>query len=490
MSSRWRWTASARSPTRAAYSERVLKELSAVLPDDGLLTDPDVVLSYAHDQANLSEYGKPACVALPRSTEEVAAVVQVAARHGTPIVPRGAGSGLSGGANAIDGCIVLSLARMDRILDIDTDNLVAVVQPGVLNGDFSAAVGELGLAYPPDPASAAFCTIGGNVATNAGGLCCVKYGVTSDYVLGLEVVLPDGEIVRTGRRTRKGVAGYDLTRLFVGSEGTLGIVTEVTLRLVAAPAAPALFVAFFDDLVAAGEAVRAITTSAATPSLLEMMDRRTIGAVEDLTRMGLDRDAAALLMGESDAPGGQGAEDAAAWAKMCESAGATYVVHTSDPDERGQLLAARRVAFSALERLGTPLLDDVAVPLTRIPELLAAVPGIEARHGLPVATFGHAGDGNMHPTIVYDATDEDSRARAFAAFDDIVGLALELGGTVTGEHGVGTLKRDWLTRELGPGGMRIHAAVKAALDPANIMNPGKVLQREEKTTPAAGKSSQ
>lgn len=448
-------------------------ELRGVLGDDGVLDDPDVTAAYLRDQSSLTEVGTAVCVALPRSTDEVREVLRVASAHRVPVVPRGAGSGLSGGANASDGCIVLSLSRMDAILDVDAAGQLATVQPGVLNGDLKARVAEDRLAYPPDPASAAFSTLGGNVATNAGGLCCVKYGVTGDYVLGLEVVLADGEVLRTYRRTRKGVAGYDLTRLFVGSEGTLGVVTEITLRLVPEAGESSLVVAVFDDLAAAGEAVAAIVAGPARPAMLELMDQRTIRAVDDFSRMGLDRDAAAMVIGGSDGPAADA--DTASWALLARKAGATEVLETSDPLEREQLLDARRLAYPSLERLGTPLLDDVAVPLPAIPTFLAAVSEIADRHGVTVATFGHAGDGNMHPTLVFDPTDPDDVRAVRAAFADLVHRALELGGTVTGEHGVGTLKVPFLAHELDPTAVSVQRRLKRLLDPLGILNPGKAI---------------
>ncbi|MGH2677523.1 MAG: FAD-binding oxidoreductase, partial [Actinomycetota bacterium] len=420
------------------------------------------------------EAGVPLAAVRPASTAEVQEILRIASRHRVPVVPRGAGSGLSGGANAVDGCVVLLLTAMDRVLEIDRDSLFAVVQPGVVNADLARSAADAGLWYPPDPASAGFSTIGGNIATNAGGLCCVKYGVTRDFVLGLEVVLADGSALRTGRRTVKGVAGYDLTSLFVGSEGTLGVVTEATLRLRPSPPPPATLIGFFADLGSAGTAVAQIA-SQVVPSLLELMDRTTIQAVEEWKHLGLDVDAAAMLLARSDAGGVQAQEDIERMAEACIAAGATFLARSSDPMESDLLMSARRLAFPALERQGTVLLDDVAVPLGRIPALVVAVEGIAARHEVLIGTFGHAGDGNMHPTIVFDHQDADAVARASSAFDDIVRGTLELGGTITGEHGVGLLKRPYLGAEIGDQGLRVHSVIKQALDPQGILNPGKVL---------------
>ncbi|HUR47966.1 MAG TPA: FAD-linked oxidase C-terminal domain-containing protein [Acidimicrobiales bacterium] len=463
-------------PTASAVVAKLVEATGA----DRVIHDADVMRAYASDQASWVSAGSPLAVVLPRSAAEVANVVLIAAEHGVPVVPRGAGSGLSGGANAVDGCIVVCLSAMRDILEVDVANELAVVQPGVLNGDLKRRVADSGLWYPPDPASFEFSTIGGNVATNAGGLCCVKYGVTGDYVLALEVVLADGSIVRTGRRTLKGVAGYDLTRLFAGSEGTLGIVTEVTLRLRPPPPAPATMVAAFASTGAAGQAVVAVASDHSRPSLLELMDATTIRAVERWKRMDLDCEAAALLLAQSDRGDIAGHEDVQRYAAACTEAGATYVAVTADRDEGDMLLAARRLAYPALERQGATLLDDVAVPRSAIPDLLNAVARISSEHEVLIGTFGHAGDGNLHPTIVFDGADGESTRRARAAFDAIVGAALELGGTITGEHGVGSLKAEWLSRELGGGGMALHAAVKRALDPDGILNPGKVLLSAER----------
>jgi glycolate oxidase len=450
----------------------VVAALRSVLPAGAVLDDPDVVGSYARDQAMFTAAGLPRAVALPRTADEVAAVLRVASEHRVPVVPRGAGSGLAGAANGLDGGIQLVLTGMDRILEIDPENRLAVVEPGVVTADLRKAVEAEGLFYPPDPASYDWCTIGGNLSTDAGGLCCVKYGVTSDFVLGLEVVLASGELLRTGRRTVKGVAGYDLTHLFVGAEGTLGVITGATLALRPLPAPPVTLVASFPSTAAAGVAVSEVVRAGLVPSLLEIMDRTFIHAVDDWKRMELDRDAAALLLGQFDSGGARAAEEVAALARVCEAAGADAVHTTDDLEEGRMLLAARRLALPAIERLGAVLLDDVAVPRSRVADLIAGTAEIAERTGLVIGVVGHAGDGNMHPTVVYDPASE--RDRAYEAFGAILELGLALGGTVTGEHGVGTLKRDWLAREIGPVGLRVHRAVKAALDPLGILNPGRV----------------
>ncbi|RJS20753.1 FAD-binding oxidoreductase [Corallococcus sp. H22C18031201] len=452
----------------------LVRELAAVLPADGWVTDSDVLEAHRRDQAEWAPSGQPRVLVRPRTTEEVQAVLRVAAAGRVPVVARGAGSGLSGGANAIDGCIVLSLARMNRVLEVDPGGMVAVVQPGVLNGAVKAAAAEHGLWYAPDPASWEFSSIGGNLATNAGGLCCVKYGVTGDSVLGLEVVLADGSVVRTGGRTVKNVAGYDLTRLFIGSEGTLGVITEATLRLRPRPPRATTLVASFPTLVSAGTAVADIMR-ATRPSLLELMDRATVRAVEAWKPMGLDVEAAALLLARSDAGGEQGVAEIEQMRASCERAGATFVMSTADEAEGELLMGARRFAFPALEHQGATLLDDVAVPLSRIADLFAAVERIAAERQVLIGTFGHAGDGNMHPTVVFEREDPVALTRAKQAFDDILQAALALGGTITGEHGVGSLKRAFLGVQLGPTSMRLHETIKRAVDPHGLLNPGKML---------------
>ncbi len=445
----------------------------AGLPADIVLTDPDVMAGYARDQSRFTEHAMPVAVVMPRSTDEVAQCLRAAHAAGLPVVPRGAGSGLVGAANASAGSVVLSLHRMDRILEVNPADRLAVVQPGVVTADLRAAAREAGLFYPPDPGSVELGTVGGNVATNAGGMCCVKYGVTGDFVIGLEVVLADGRVMRTGRRTVKGVAGYDLTHLFVGSEGTLGVVTEVTVRLVPEPLAPQTVVASFAKLQDAGAVVSEVVAAGLTPSLLEILDRTTVQAVDAMSGMGLGEEVAALLLVQSDDPH---ADDLLARIEeICGRCGAVDLARSSDPDEAALLMEARRLALPALERLGDWLLDDVAVPRSRMVEFIAAVEQIGERHGVTIGVFGHAGDGNLHPTLIFEDAVPESRTAALSAFDEMTRTALELGGTITGEHGVGRLKRDWLRTELDPVALDVHAAVKAALDPTGMLSPGSML---------------
>jgi glycolate oxidase len=452
----------------------VRAELSSVLPPEAIVTDPDIVASYAHDMASFSEAGTAALVVRPTSVEQVQHVMRTATRFRVPVVPQGARTGLSGGANAVDGCIVLSLAAMDRILEIDPVERIAVVEPGVVNAVLSRAVAEQGLSYPPDPSSWEQCTIGGNIGTGAGGLCCVKYGVTAEYVLGLDVVLADGRLLSTGRRTAKGVAGYDLTRLFVGSEGTLGVVVKAVLALRPAPRPQLTLVAEFPSAQAAGAAVCAVMESGHAPSLLELMDATTIRAVNAMARMGLPESTEALLLAgyDSDDP----AADLAVLAELCTAAGATEVVPAEDAAESEMLLQARRLALPALERVSTAsMIDDVCVPRARLAALLDGVAAIAAKFDLTIGVCAHAGDGNTHPIVCFDAQDPDQTRRARASFDEIMSLGLALGGTITGEHGVGLLKKDWLARELGPVGLEVQRGVKAVFDPLGLLNPGKVL---------------
>ncbi len=453
---------------------KLAESLASALGSDAVITDADATSSYQHDMMPLAPFGTPLAVVFPSDTSEVQTVVRLCAEAGVPIVPRGAGSGLSGAANAIDGCVVVAMTRMKEILEIDPDNRLAVVQPGVVNLEFRGAVEKHGLFYPPDPSSYDWCTIGGNVSTNAGGLCCVKYGVTTDSVLGLEVVLASGEVLRTGRRTVKGVAGYDLTKLFIGSEGTLGVITEITVALRPLPQVPGTTIAAFSTTEAAGAAVSRIVREGLVPSLMEIMDATSIQAVEAYlkTELGAGEGCAALLLCQSDAGGEAARHELEVIEQVCQAEGADLAYTTHDLAEGQMLLQARRAVLTALEVYGTWLTDDVCVPRTRIAELISGCERISAEVGLRIAVVGHAGDGNMHPTIVYDASSADEFARARRAFDDILEVGLSLGGTITGEHGVGRIKREWLAREIGPIGMKVHRAIKSALDPANLFNPG------------------
>jgi glycolate oxidase len=452
----------------------LVDDLRHRLGERWVLTDPDVLATRAHDSASFCEAGSALALVRPASTEEVREVVLLAREHGVPLVTQGARTGLSGGANAVDGCLLVSTERLDRILELDVADQVAVVQPGVVNAHLSRAVAAHGLCYPPDPSSWEESTIGGNVATNAGGLCCVKYGVTADFVRGLEVVLGTGEVLRTGRRTAKGVAGYDLTRLLVGSEGTLGVITEVTLALRPAPEPALTVAATFLDGRDALRAAAAVMASGLRPSLLEFIDQTTARAIQSYRDMGLPEDVGGLLLAQSDR-GPRAAEDVALIARLCTEHGAVEVAEAADAAESDLLLEARRLVNAGLETLGSTLVDDVAVPRPRLPDLLLGVEAIAREKNVVIACPGHVGDGNMHPTVVVERDDPDAVRRAEEAFDAVMELGLRLGGTTTGEHGIGSLKRHWLEREIGPVGARLHREIRQVFDPAGILNPGKVL---------------
>ena len=458
---------------------QLLEALSRTIPAQRLVTDRDVVASLSADDAEWAPVGEAALALRARSEPEVQDAVRVCADLNVPIVPRGAGTGLSGGANAVNGCVVLDLSQMNKVVEIDADNLVCVVQPGIVNDNLKALLHEQGLWYPPDPASAPWSTIGGNVATNAGGLCCLKYGVTRDYVLGMRLVAGGpagyGNVVRLGRRTAKGVAGLDLCGLMVGSEGTLGIVTEVTLRLrPALTGTPRTIVGAFDSLVDAGVAVASVTRRGLTPYALELLDRECLTAVEAWKHLGLEAEAQVLLLARVDTPGEGGAAEARGIVAAFEDGKPLWAVESSDDTEAEALFAARRLAYPALERLSPVLTEDICVPRSAVPAMLARLVEIADRHGVRMATIAHAGDGNLHPLLLTPPGDDAAREAAQAAFEEMLDAAIELGGTVTGEHGVGLLKRAGMHRELDPGSIAMQRAVKDALDPLGIFNPGKV----------------
>ncbi len=450
-----------------------LDALRAALPGDVVVTDPAGVEKYRHDWSRDPSAGTPIAVVRVEDAAQVQTAVRWAAEHRVPVVPRGAGSGLSGGSSAVDDGIVLSLERMTAI-EIDMACQVAVVEPGAFNKDVKAAAAKEGLWYPPDPSSYEICSIGGNVATNAGGLCCVKYGVTTDYVLGLDVVLADGTLITLGGKRIKDVAGLSLVKLFVGSEGTLGIVTRAILRLVPAQAARSTLVATFPTVHAAAEAVVTMR-STMRPCLCELMDRASINAVEDYRPMGLDRTAGALLIAQSDAPGEVRSVEVATMQAACTAAGAVECFVTDDADEGELFIEARRTAFPALESRGSLLLEDVGVPIPLLPDLLDAIGRIAASYDVEIPVVAHAGDGNTHPNIVYDPTDPAAEQRARVAFGEVMAAAIALGGTITGEHGVGRAKAVALPDQLGPDVMALTRRIKDALDPDGILNPGAIL---------------
>lgn len=443
------------------------KELTDGL-EGRILTDPDQLLHYSSDASRAVPEGLPLAVLAARSTEEVAAGVRWAAKNSVHVSVRGAGTGLAGGAVAYAQGLVISLAEMNTILSIDPGNRLAEVQAGVITAHIDAAAAEHGLMYAPDPASYRQSTIGGNIATNAGGLRCVKYGVTTDSVAGLEVVLADGEIIRTGSKTRKNVVGYDLTSLFVGSEGTLGIVTSATVRLKPRPAGnPVTFRATFPTVAAAGRAVTGIMNSPVVPDVLELMDRASVEIVEKFHPTGLSTDGAAILVGQfisltSD-------EDAAFAARLCREAGAASV----EQAEGDVLLEARRMSGKALDARGLRASCDVAVPIARLADMFEALEKISAEENVAIPTFAHAGDGNLHPSVVIADESAGAYAEAERILDLITDRALRLGGTISGEHGVGSLKFGSLTKQLDPATRAAHLRIKHAFDPQGILTPGR-----------------
>jgi len=457
----------------------ILNELRAAIGVERVSTDPAELTVYAYDGAWAE--ARPAVVLHPVETQHVAAILRIADRERIPVVPRGAATGLAGGAVPIEGGWCLNLARMNRLLDISVADSVAVVQPGVVTATLQTEVEKRGLFYPPDPASLHMCTIGGNVSTNAGGPRCLKYGVTADYVLGLEVVLPGGRVLRTGRRTIKDVAGYNLKQLFAGSEGTLGVITEITLRLIPRPAAQLTALAAFPKLSAACEAVGQILASGIVPLVTELMDQSVVRAVDQFQRSRsiearLPLDAGALLLVAVDGDRDQVERDIDAIASALLTSGASEVRRAKDAAEAEALWEARRSVNPALIRLAHDRLgEDIVVPRGRIPHMAQAIQQIARRHDLTIAVFGHIGDGNLHPTILCDRRDAAMLKRVQAAANAIFDAALELGGSITGEHGVGLVKIDHARHALDPVALEAMRSIKRVFDPNNIMNPGKKL---------------
>jgi glycolate oxidase len=414
-------------------------------------------------------------VVFPRDAAQVSALVRLAREHRTPLVTRGSGTGLSGGSVPVPGSLVVCLVQMDRILEVDTANLTLRAEAGAITQKIQDAADAVGLFYPPDPGSMKISTIGGNVAENSGGLRGLKYGVTRDYVMGLEVVLADGSICWLGSRCVKDVAGYNLRDLFIGSEGTLGIVTQVLLKLLPRPPARQTLLATYASLTAAAETVSAIIAARIIPCTLEFLDQKTLRCVEDYARVGLPRDAQALLLIETDGHAAAVADEAASLEQICRTHGAIAVRRAASAAEAAQLATARRSAFSALARLRpTTILEDVTVPRSELAGMVAEVEAIAVRHGVTIATFGHFGDGNLHPTILTDERDAAEMHRVELALAEIVAAALARGGTITGEHGVGLAKKRFLRAQLGDASFALLRLVKRALDPDHLLNPGKI----------------
>ncbi|MBT2395390.1 FAD-binding oxidoreductase [Streptomyces sp. ISL-100] len=448
--------------------------LAGIVGDEHVRSDPGGLEPYGRDATPLFHH-RPDFVAFPRSTAEVAAVLRVANEHRIPVIPRGAGSNLCAATVPLTGGIVLVLTRMDAILEISSEELLAVCQPGLTTSALGTAAAGHGLLYAPDPGSRTVSTIGGNVATCAGGLRGLKYGVTRNHVLGVEVVLATGEVIRTGGRLWKDVAGYDLTRLLTGSEGTLGVITEVTLALLPMPATSGTGVAYFTTLAEASEAVRRTIAAGVVPATLEFLDNICLNAVEDFAGLGLRRDAGALLLFGDDGTPDAVERAITRMADICASAGALEVTTAEDVAQSEALLAARRCSLPALARLGPmTILEDVSVPRPRMADMVDRIDEIAARHDVRIGTFGHAGDGNLHPTCVLHPADQAAIGRAHTAFGEIFHTAVELGGTITGEHGVGAAKLPYLEARLGNTHIDLLRRIKHAFDPNGILNPGKL----------------
>ncbi|MGD8540895.1 MAG: FAD-linked oxidase C-terminal domain-containing protein [Desulfobacteraceae bacterium] len=456
-------------------SQSLLKEFQAIVGADNVFSEDTDRLAYSYDAAVL-EPVMPGLVVRPTTGEALGRVVRLCNQNRIPLTVRGAGTNLSGGTIPIaDGVVVVTNA-LNRIEEINEEDMYAVVQPGVVTAKLAAAVEARGLFYPPDPGSQAVSTLGGNVAENAGGLRGLKYGVTRDYVMGLQFFDVDGEPIKTGSRTVKCATGYNLTGLMVGSEGTLGVFNRITLKLIPLPQGRKSMVAVFDEMVKASEAVAAIIASHVVPATLEIMDNFTIRAVEDHSHAGLPQEAAALLLIEVDGHPAQVEDDAAKVEAICRRKGAVDIRVAQSAAERDKVWAARRTALSALAKLRpTLVLEDATVPRSQIPAMVAAIQAISARYGIAIGTFGHAGDGNLHPTILTDRRDKAEWQKVEAAIADIFDRALALGGTLSGEHGTGIAKSCFLEKETSPATILYSKRVKAALDPNNILNPGKII---------------
>jgi len=456
-------------------SQSILNGLSRIVGRENISTSKEDLICYSYDATNRPFL--PDAVLFPENPSQISLILKMANFEGIPIIPRGAGSGTVGGALAVEGGIVLSLERMNRILKVDRENLTAVVEPGVVTGDLQAEVERMGLFYPPDPTSLKFSTIGGNVAQCAGGPRAVKYGVTRDYVLGLEVVLPTGEIISTGVKTLKGVVGYDLTRLLVGSEGTLGVITKIILKLIPLPDVVKTMVAVFPRMKDSATTVTEIISNV-IPSTLEFMDDHCIRCVEGYMGIGLPLDVEALLLCEVDGDRDVVERQVEAIEKICLKNDARDVRVAKDTAEVKDLWRARRAIPPALARLKPHKInEDVVVPRAKIPELLEGIQDIGKRYGLIIANFGHAGDGNIHVNVMVDRTDADELGRAEKAVEEIFKLTIELGGTLSGEHGVGITKAPYIGMELSSGAIDVMKRIKQVLDPKGIMNPGKVFSR-------------
>src|SRR3990170_3323372 len=454
-------------------SQSLIKELGQIVGKENIATAKEDLICYSYDATN--QQFLPDAVVFPKNADEISLILKLANKEGFPVVPRGAGSGFSGGSLPVEGGVVVSLERMNKILKIDTDNLTAVVEPGVITGEFQWAVEDLGLFYPPDPSSLKFCTIGGNVAECAGGPRAIKYGVTRDYVMGLEVVLPTGEIINTGTQTIKGVVGYDLTKLMVGSEGTLGIVTKIILKLLPLPEATKTMLAVFSDMRDAATTASSIISSKIIPSTLEFMDKNSISCVDDYASMRLPADVEALLLIEVDGDRDLTEKQAAAIQKICLDNRAREVRIARDKKEVKKLWLIRRAISPALAKLKpNKINEDIVVPRNKIPDAIIGIREIAKKYNLTNANFGNAGDGNIHVNIMIDKSDKDEALRAESAVKEIFQLVLSLGGTISGEHGVGISKMPYIDIELSQPAIEVMKNIKQVLDPKGILNPGKI----------------
>ena len=455
-------------------AEQILAELRRVVGDENVLITPEDLIPYSFDgTAALQQM--PGCVVFARTTEQVASILRLANDTRTPIVTRGSGTGLSGGSLPSADCIVLCTVKMDKILELDRANLTMLVQPGVTTLQVADAASTAGLFYPPDPGSMKISTIGGNVAENSGGLRGLKYGVTRNYVMGMEVVLPGGEVLWTGNKCVKDVAGYSLKDLFIGSEGTLGVITKVLLRLIPKPQAKKTMVASFAQMDRAAEAVSAIIAAQIIPCTLEFLDRMTIHCVEAYAKIGLPLDCEALLLMETDGHPAAVAEEAAQMEKICRDKGCLELRVAKDDAEAAKLASARRAAFSALARVSpTTILEDATVPRSELAKMIRFVEAVAKKYNLRIGTFGHMGDGNLHPTFLTDERDKEEMRRVEEASKEIFDEAIRLGGTITGEHGVGLAKKSFLPKFAGDAQMRVMRELRRALDPRGILNPGKM----------------
>ena len=459
-----------------ALSENVLCELQRLVGRENVLTKKEDLIPYSFDgTAALQQM--PGCVAFVKSSEEVSAILKLANRTKTPVVTRGSGTGLSGGSLPAQDCVVMCTVKMNRILEVDQANLTMLVEPGVTTVQVFDEAAKVGLFYPPDPGSMRISTIGGNVAENSGGLRGLKYGITRNYVMGLEVVLPDGEIMTTGNKCVKDVAGYSLKDIFVGSEGTLGVITKVLLKLIPKPAAKKTMVATFNAMDQAAQTVSDIIAAQIIPCTLEFLDRQTIHCVEDFAKVGLPLDCEALLLMETDGHPAAVADEAAKMEELARKNGAMQVRVAKDEAEATKLATARRSAFSALARVSpTTILEDATVPRSELAKMVRFVEVVAKKYKLRVGTFGHMGDGNLHPTFLTDERNKEEMHRVHEAFKEIFDEAIRLGGTITGEHGVGLAKKDFLPKFLGDAQMRVHRELRKVLDPNGILNPGKMFE--------------